>query len=207
MRNLIEFLTKHNYWFVFVVLEVVSLVLLFRFNSYHGSVWLSSANYITGKAYEVDSWAESFLTQGSLNEQLTRRNAELESANQQLRMQLEEERLAHDSTYLKRGQMPLLSDYNPIYAKVIGNSINRSDNFITLDKGEKDGVRPDMGVACGNGIVGVVFMTSRYYSIVLPVLNAKSNISCAVQGRGFFGRRWLMWMIFRDMPNSRWAIP
>ena len=83
--------------------------------------------------------------------------------------------------------MPLLNDFKPIYAKVIGNSINRNDNFITLDKGEKDGVRPDMGVACGNGIVGVVFMTSKYYSIVIPVLNAKSNISCAVQGRGFFG--------------------
>lgn len=105
MRNLIEFLTKNNYWFVFMVLEVVSLILLFRFNNYQGSVWLSSANYVTGKAYEIDSWAESFLTQGSLNEQLTRRNAELESANQKLRMLLEEERLAHDSTYQKRGQI------------------------------------------------------------------------------------------------------
>ena len=87
MRNLIEFLTKNNFWFVFVVLEVVSLVLLFRFNSYQGSVWFSSANYLTGKAYEIDSWAASFLTQASLNEQLTQRNVQLEHRVEQLQQE------------------------------------------------------------------------------------------------------------------------
>ena len=187
MRNLIEFLTKNNYWFVFVVLEVVSLVLLFRFNSYQGSVWFSSANYLTGKAYEIDSWAASFLTQASLNEQLTQRNVQLEHRVEQLQQELRAERMSHDSLYMKRGQMRLLGDFNPIYAKVIGNSVNRPLNFITIDKGSADGVREDMGVACGNGVVGVVFMTSKHYSVVLPALNSKSNISCAIAGRGYFG--------------------
>ena len=93
MRNLIEFLTKNNYWFVFVVLEVVSLVLLFRFNSYQGSVWFSSANYLTGKAYEIDSWAASFLTQASLNEELTQRNVQLEHRVEQLQQELRAERM------------------------------------------------------------------------------------------------------------------
>ena len=65
MRNLIEFLTKNNYWFVFVVLEVVSLVLLFRFNSYQGSVWFSSANYLTGKARATRHAGGSFLSSGA----------------------------------------------------------------------------------------------------------------------------------------------
>ena len=169
MRNLIEFLTKNNYWFVFVVLEVVSLVLLFRFNSYQGSVWFSSANYLTGKACEIDSWAASFLTQASLNEELTQRNVQLEHRVEQLQQELRAERMSHDSLYMKRGQM------------------NRPLNFITIDKGSADGVREDMGVACGNGVVGVVFMTSKHYSVVLPALNSKSNISCAIAGRGYFG--------------------
>lgn len=187
MRNLIEFLTKHNYWFVFVALEVVSLVLLFRFNSYQGSVWFSSANYLTGKACELDSWAASFLTQAGLNEQLTKRNVELEHQVMLVQQQLETERRQNDTTYVRKGQLPLLADFHPIYAKVVGNSVNRPDNFITIDKGEKDGVRQDMGVACGNGVVGVVFMTSKHYAVVIPALNAKSNISCAIQGRGYFG--------------------
>ena len=187
MRNLIEFLTKNNYWFVFVVLEVVSLVLLFRFNSYQGSVWFSSANYLTGKAYEIDSWAASFLTQASLNEQLTQRNVQLEHRVEQLQQELRAERMSHDSLYMKRGQMRLLGDFNPIYAKVIGNSVNRPLNFITIDKGLYDGVHADMGVACGNGVVGVVYMASGHYAVVIPVLSSKSNISCAIQNRGYFG--------------------
>ena len=52
MRNLLEFLAKYNHWFVFLILEVVSMVLLFQYNSYQGSAWFSSANAVTGKLYE-----------------------------------------------------------------------------------------------------------------------------------------------------------
>lgn len=55
MRNLIEFIKKYNHWFVFVVLEIVCFVLLFKFNSYQGSVWFSSANAVAGKVYEADA--------------------------------------------------------------------------------------------------------------------------------------------------------
>ena len=49
MHNLLEFLAKYHHWFLFVVLEVVSFVLLFQYNSYQGSVWFSSANVVAGK--------------------------------------------------------------------------------------------------------------------------------------------------------------
>ena len=78
MHNLTEFLAKHNHWFVFLVLEVVSMVLLFRYNSYQGSVWFSSANAVTGKVYEWDSAVESFFSLSGVNSQLTQRNAFLE---------------------------------------------------------------------------------------------------------------------------------
>lgn len=83
MHNLTEFLAKHNHWFVFLVLEVVSMVLLFRYNSYQGSVWFSSANAVTGKVYEWDSAVESYFSLSGVNSQLTQRNAFLE---QQVRM-------------------------------------------------------------------------------------------------------------------------
>ena len=51
MRNLLEFLAKYNHWFVFLILEVVSMVLLFQYNSYQGSAWFSSANAVTGKIH------------------------------------------------------------------------------------------------------------------------------------------------------------
>ena len=78
MRNLIEFLKKYSYWFVFLLLEIVSLVLMFQFNNYQGSVWFTSANYISGFVYEADSKIGAFFGQGAVNEQLTERNLALE---------------------------------------------------------------------------------------------------------------------------------
>ena len=191
MRNLLEFLKKYNYWFVFVILEVVSLVLMFQYNNYQGSVWFSSANYVAGLTYEADSKFSSFMGQGAVNQELTERNLMLEHEVTLLRAQLTEERQRHDSTYVESGQMPFLKQFRLINAKVISNSINKADNFITIDKGRYDGVHPDMGVACGNGIVGIVYMVSGHYAVVIPVLSSKSNISCAIHGRGYFG--YLRW--------------
>lgn len=191
MRNLIEFLKKYSYWFVFLLLEGVSFVLMFQFNNYQGSVWFTSANYISGLVYEADSKIGAFFSQGTVNEQLTERNIALEHEVAELREQLYEERLKNDSTQVDSVRMPVLSQYKLIPAKVISNSIDKADNFITLDKGIYDGVGPDMAVASGNGVVGVVFMASGHYSVVIPVLSTKSNISCAILNKRYFG--YLRW--------------
>ena len=52
MRNLIDFIVKYNHWLLFVLLEVLSLWLLFRFNNYQGSVFFTSANRVVGSVYE-----------------------------------------------------------------------------------------------------------------------------------------------------------
>ncbi len=191
MRNLIEFLKKYSYWFVFLLLEVVSLVLMFQFNHYQGSVWFTSANYISGLVYETDAKIGSFFTMGSLNEQLTERNIALEQEVATLREQLLDEMRKNDSTLVDTVINPVLSQYKLIPAKVISNSLDKPNNFITLDKGIYDGVGSDMAVACGNGVVGVVFLASGHYSVVIPVLSRMSNISCAILNKRYFG--YLRW--------------
>ncbi len=185
MRNLIDFITRYNHWFVFVILEVVSFVLLFKFNSYQGSVWFSSANAVAGKVYEIDAAVKTFFSLTKINQQLNVRNLYLEQTVRKLSEQVHAE--TGDSSWLLRTQAQVLKDYRLIPAKVITNSIDKRDNFITIDKGRADGVRPDMGVACGTGIVGVVYMTSEHYSVIIPVLNSKSNISVTIRKRGYFG--------------------
>lgn len=185
MRNLLEFLTRYYHWFLFVVLEVISFVLLFQYNNYQGSVWFSSANTFTGKIYEWNAAIESFFSLTKVNEELTTRNVYLERQVQNLSDKLTA--LTEDPNAAKRGQLELLSSYKLIPAKVVDNSINKRDNLITIDKGTNDGVHKDMGVACGNGIVGIVYMTSANYSVVIPVLNTHSNISVSIQNRGYFG--------------------
>ena len=189
MRNLIDFITRYNHWFVFVILEVVSFVLLFKFNSYQGSVWFSSANVVAGKVYEADATIKNFFSLTKINQQLNVRNLHLEQTVRKLSEQVHAE--TGDSSWLFRTQAEVLKEYKLIPAKVITNSIDKRDNFITIDKGRLDGVKPDMGVACGTGIVGVVYMVSDHYSIVIPVLNSKSNISVTIRKRGYYG--YLRW--------------
>lgn len=189
MHNLIEFLAKYNHWFVFVVLEVVSMVLLFSFNSYQGSVWFSSANAVMGKLYEWDSNVETFFSLTKVNQELTQRNAYLEYQVQQLADSLTA--VTKDSGALRRGQLAMLDNYRLIPAKVIDNSVSKYDNLMTIDKGQADGIRKDMGVVSGTGIVGIVYLVTEHYSIVIPVLNTRSNISCTIQNRGYFG--YLRW--------------
>ena len=183
MRNLVAFLVKYNHWFVFVLLEVISIVLLFQFNNYQGSVWFTSANAVTGKVYEWESAARSYLALRETNENLTARNVYLE---RQLAL-LTTKGGRRDSTLLRTSQMELLSEYRIIQAKVVDNSVNKRDNLITIDKGRADGIHADMGVVSGNGVVGIVFLVSDHYSIVIPVLNSNSNISCAIKNQGYFG--------------------
>ena len=75
MRNLIEFLSRNNHWFVFLILEALSFVLLFQYNSYQGSVWFSSANAVTGKIYEWSSAVEQYFTLTETNRKLTDRRS------------------------------------------------------------------------------------------------------------------------------------
>ena len=191
MRDLLDFLAKYSYVMLFLLLEAVSITLLLRFNSYQGSVWLTSANTVAGKVYEWSSSVEAFFHLSDINYRLTARNIMLEQRIAQL------EQRATDTIGIGKGATGVgpytgatstgNSSFNYIPAKVVSCSLNKKDNLITIDKGEADGVRPDMGVVGGNGIVGTVYMTSPHHSIVIPLLNSHSNISVAIKRRGYYG--------------------
>lgn len=191
MHNLTEFLAKHNHWFVFLVLEVVSMVLLFRYNSYQGSVWFSSANAVTGKVYEWDSAVESYFSLSGVNSQLTQRNAFLEQQVRMLDDSIARLTRSQEAAVTRLSSMVPFQGCRLIPAKVVANMVNRYENLITIDKGSADGVKRDMGVVCGMGVVGIVYLVSEHYSIVIPALNSHSNISCTIQHRGYFG--YLRW--------------
>ncbi|MFC2372107.1 rod shape-determining protein MreC [Segatella oris] len=185
MRNLLDFLVKYSYWFLFFVLEAVSFVLLFQFNSYQGSVWFSSANAVAGKLYETTSAVESYFQLSKINTELTQRNLYLEQ--RLCKLEKEKSDSVADSTMENSLLLKSLQPYRLIPAQVVNMKWGRKDNLLTIDKGEADGIKKDMGVVCGTGIVGIVYLTSAHYSIVIPVLNSQSNISCVIQGRGYFG--------------------
>lgn len=180
MRNLIEFIIKYNHWLLFIILELVSFWLLFRFNNYQGSVFFTSANGLVGTIYEWTSSVGNYLHLKSTNEALLDRNLQLVIENERLQTVIDE--LTNDS-------LPLPSDkqFEITSARVISNSINKVDNYITIDKGENDGIATDMGVIGPEGIVGIVNLTSARHALVISVLNSKSSISCKLRRTGYFG--------------------
>ena len=189
MRNLLNFLLKYNHWFLFILLEVISFVLLFRFNHYQHSVYFSSANVVAGKVYEVSGGITSYFHLKSVNEDLLDRIMELEQQNRNLENALVKH--LSDSTELNSIRNLSDTDYEIFKARVINNSLNLVDNYITLNRGSKDGIRPEMGVVDGNGVVSIVYETSSHYSRVISVLNSKSSISCKIVGSEYFG--YLKW--------------
>jgi rod shape-determining protein MreC len=189
MQNLLEFLQKYHHWFLFVLLEIISLILLFQFNSYQGSVWFSSANAAVGKVNEGRAEVESYFSLSKVNKDLTLRNFYLERQLSQLRRLYGE--LTSDTTELERRGLQFLQQYKIVPAKVVTNELNKSDNLMTINCGAADGVGVGMGVACGQGVVGVTYLVSDHYTVVIPVLNTATRISCAIRGHDYFGvLRW-----------------
>lgn len=204
MRNLLNFFLKYNYWFLFILLEVISFALLFRFNHYQGSAFFTSSNWLAGSVYETVNNVTGYFHLKTINDELVQKNVELELQMERLRSTLAG--MTGDSTAIEQMKQGALADYEIYKAKVINNSLTHADNYITLDKGEKDGIRTEMGVVNGSGIVGIVYQTSANYSVVIPVLNSKSSISCKVKRSDYFG--FLKWnggssqyAVVEDMPR------
>lgn len=197
MRNLLNFLIKYNYWFLFILLEVTSFVLLFRFNHYQQSAFFTSANLISGKIYEVSGSITSYFHLKEVNQVLFDRNMVLEQQIARLEKAFAQQQ-SDSMTLHSLRDLPQV-DYEILKAYVVNNSIGAADNYITLNKGSLDGIREDMGVVDCNGAVGTVFKTSPHYSVVISILNSKSSISCKIVGSQYSG--FLTW----KQGDSRYA--
>lgn len=188
MRNLLNFLVKNGHCLLFLLLEVFCGIMLFRWNNYQSSVGYTAAGRITGRLYAWTAEVSSYFKLGEQNHRLTQTNILLEQENQLLRDAIN--RQAHSAQWSIHYDS-LLNRYTLYQAQVINNSVNRQDNFITLNKGSRDGIMPEMGVTDGNGVIGIVYMTSEHYALVISLLNRKSNISCKFKNSEYFG--YLKW--------------
>ena len=200
MNGLLEFLHRHNNWLVFLLLEVISLVLLFTFNSWQSNVWLTTAGTVNGTINQAGHNITSYFHLRSENRDLAEQNALL----QQRLFAYEQMADSVTRAALLPADASLL--YGVIPATVVQSSVSLKDNYLTLDKGSDDGIRPDMGVTGPDGIVGVVFKCSAHYSLVIPILNSRSHISGHALDGGEYG--YIAWpgsdprmAMLRDLPR------
>ena len=185
MRNLLNFFLKYSSWLVLAFFIVVSCVLLFSRNPYQRHVWLTSAGTLSGAVYDAANNVTGYFNLREINDDLQRRTASLEAEVVELRRRLAvyQQAALRDSLAAD----PETSRFRFIIASVINNSVSRPFNYITIDKGETDGIRPEMGVMDQNGIVGVVNVVSPHYARVISLLNPNFRLSCKVKGGEVFG--------------------
>lgn len=196
MRNLLNFLFRYNHCIVFVLLQGVSFLLLFSFNNYQHSRFFTSANAFVGKIYEATRAVTGYFDLQRQNEVLMERNIWLEQQLLLADKRLKEMEEASTTSWPAETTTTMFQSYK---AGVIKNSLNRADNYITLNQGSLAGIKPDMGVIGPNGVVGIVYKTSPHYSLVISLLSSKSNLSCKIAGNEYFG--FLQW----EGGDSRYA--
>ncbi|GAA4010040.1 rod shape-determining protein MreC [Hymenobacter fastidiosus] len=210
MRNLFTFLFRYRGMLVFGLLEVLSLTLLVRNSSYHGAAFFNSSNAYVGQVLDLRTRIYGYFRLVQVNQELVAENAAL---RQQLYPADTTNRVAAvlpvspdsaaqarlllsarpDSLLLGFRQIPAHDPGYPLIpARVINNSLRNVDNYLTLNVGTRDGVKPGMGVLAAAGVVGRVKVTSEHYATVTSVLHSKTSISAKIQRDGTFGSiRWL----------------
>lgn len=184
MRNLLRFLTKNSFIFLFLILEIFAFWMLIANNNYQNSKFLNSSNFFVGNFFSTIHNVKDYFNLKEVNKELAEQNAKLQANN--------------ISSFVKvYGRIYQINDtsYHQTYmysaAKVVNNSTNKRQNYITIDKGDLNGIEAEMGVISAQGIVGIVKNVSKNFASVMSVLHDKNKISAKIKKSGYYGS--LVW--------------
>ncbi|MEO8583562.1 MAG: rod shape-determining protein MreC [Flavitalea sp.] len=187
MRNIFLFIRRYFNFLFFLVLQIVALTFLFRYNKFHEAAFMGVANELTGRVSSKYNNVEYYFHLKKTNEMLAAQNEQLlnvqknnfQDADTAIKINIDTVRydtLGTFRRYLYRG------------ARVVNNSVGMQNNYITIHRGEKQGVTKDMGVVSANGLVGMVVNTSENFAVVMTMLNRQSSVSAKLQKGGEIGK-------------------
>ncbi|KAA3439684.1 rod shape-determining protein MreC [Rufibacter hautae] len=191
MRKLFIFIFRIRAFLVFLLLEGVSIYLLYRSNTYHSAAFYQSSNYYVGRVLEIQSQVADYFRLKEVNQSLAQENAQLRAQLTQIQERKLNDSLGvvkdsvfvqvkapdpKDSLQAPRDSLEeLVFTYRP--ARVTSNSVRGLNNHLALNVGSDAGIRPGMGVLTANGIVGRVKAVSKHYATVTSLLHSQTLIS------------------------------
>ncbi|MCG8475417.1 MAG: rod shape-determining protein MreC [Cytophagales bacterium] len=182
MRKLLQFLYEFRALFTFLILEVVAFVFIVNYNRYHSAVFFNSSSQFAGELYEAKDGMVSYWKLGDENDSLALENAKLKKAYYTLLKEVYRDSLEGKlRKKLYEEMMDSLENeprsFDVLSAKVVKNSVRLSHNFLTINKGKRDGVRKGMGVMNSVGVVGRVHAVSDHFSSITSLLHTRLLIS------------------------------
>jgi len=176
MRNLFAFLFRHHVFFVFILLEIIAVGMLIQSHHYQASRFASSSNAWSGQVLEHFRNSTDYFSLKKMNHLLAEENALLKNRTLEPATQI---------SAIKKGQ------YQYISAKIIKNSYNKRNNYLTINKGSVHGIENGMGVCVNDGVIGIVRDVTQHYATVMSVLNKNTVISTRFAKSNYFGE--LLW--------------
>jgi rod shape-determining protein MreC len=170
MRNLLIFIAKYNAFFLFLIFEISSLIIYVKYNTFQKATFINSTNKVTGNLFAQVSEINGYLSLKEVNDSLARENASLKNKlKSSFYLDTFSKHKIVDTTYKQQ--------YEYVAAKVIANSVNLRNNFITINIGSNTGIEKGMGVICSSGVVGKVLFVGQHYSIVQSLLHKETIVS------------------------------
>jgi len=173
MRRLFQFIYTYRAFFLFLLLEVTCGWLVINHNNYIGASFFNSSNAVAGNIYENRQAVNNYFRLSEINERLAAENIAL-------RNQMADSITSVDSSEFFT-PLVLAGQYNFFIAKVVNNSVNRFSNYFTLNKGAADGIRANMGVMNGNGLVGKIKSVSENFSVGYSALHSNLLVSAIIE--------------------------
>lgn len=180
MRNLITFIWKHYFFFLFLSIEVLCIYLIVQNNYFQKASFVNSSNQVSANILKTSADVEEYFFLKSENEKLAKENAELRSRSLVSFSLLENNQYFVNDTAFRQ-------KYSYISSKVVNNSTNRRNNYLTLDKGSKQGIKNNMAVITSTGVVGQIKDVSENFCTVMSLLNSKTTISSKIKKDGSYG--------------------
>jgi rod shape-determining protein MreC len=179
MQQLVQYIIKNFTSLLFILLSIVCFSFIFSNNPFQRSKFLSASNSLTGAYYgKIDKYSSYFTLQSEIDE-LKRENLILKKE------------LFKNTNNSNFSEITSYKGYEIIQGRVIKNSYNTFENYLTLNIGYNKKVKPEMGVMNSLGIVGVVEFTTRNYASVISILNRKSIVNAKLKNSEHFG--WITW--------------
>ncbi len=180
MRDLLQFISRFSSFFIFLLLEGLCILLIVRQHNYQRVSFLNSAGTIVGSTLEAKHDVTEYLSLKAENDSLRKENAILRSSSINA---------FQFYTNIKDTVCSATIDqtYTFLPAEVLQNSTERANNYLTIDRGSKHGIRPEMGVMGANGAVGIVTGVSENFSVVMSILHSKLTVSAELLDTKYSG--------------------
>ncbi len=180
MKNLFAFVIKHNFIFVFFLLQVVCAWLMVQNNGFQGSHVLNSSNRAVANVYQSAANTKEYFYLKQENDKLALENAVMRNFLKTNYAVVPLKEFTKNDTVYKQ-------QYSYIGAKVVNSSVNKRRNFLTLNIGSNQGIAQDMAVMSSNGIVGIVTNVSENFASVMSLLHKDVRVNCQLKKDGSYG--------------------